>query len=232
MLWGTYSEYEADKRGRVKFYIPHYEPEFFKGDLKEKTFSLSAILDRGVSGEFLNEVAFWDGSVYGKGFTYCSTNKENIDVVQAIAHIHKRTANYGVQNDSRPIFKKTPKPYYRLNVSKRDKFKTDNLKRTEEWYEGNVYCVTVPSGIIMVRQNGKVFVTGNCQNLTIAEIKSIVTRLGDNSQIILTGDSYQSDLKPGESGLDWLCDLIEKYNIDGAEFVEFLPEDICSKRTG
>lgn len=64
------------------------------------------------------------------------------------------------------------------------------------------------------------------QNLTIAEIKSIVTRLGDNSQIILTGDSYQSDLKPGESGLDWLCDLIEKYNIDGAEFVEFLPEDI------
>lgn len=64
------------------------------------------------------------------------------------------------------------------------------------------------------------------QNLTIPEIKSIVTRLGENSQIIFTGDSYQSDLKEGESGLDWLCDMIDKYDIKGADFVEFLPDDI------
>lgn len=64
------------------------------------------------------------------------------------------------------------------------------------------------------------------QNLTIPEIKSIVTRLGKGSQIILTGDSYQSDLKPGESGLEWLCNLIDRHDIKGADFVEFGPEDI------
>lgn len=64
------------------------------------------------------------------------------------------------------------------------------------------------------------------QNLTVDEIKSVVTRIGDNAQIIITGDSYQSDLKKGESGLEWLCNLIEDYNIKGADFVEFGPEDI------
>lgn len=71
-----------------------------------------------------------------------------------------------------------------------------------------------------------ILLVDEAQNLTIDEIKSIVTRIGDNAQIIFTGDSYQSDLKPNESGLEWLCDMIEKYNIRGADFVEFGPEDI------
>lgn len=72
-----------------------------------------------------------------------------------------------------------------------------------------------------------ILVCDEAQNLTRDEIKSIVTRLNEsNSQIILIGDSQQSDLKDGESGLEWLIDMVEKYDVKGVEFVEFGPEDI------
>lgn len=71
-----------------------------------------------------------------------------------------------------------------------------------------------------------ILIVDEAQNLNREEIKSIVTRLGENSQIILVGDSRQSDLPAGQSGLEWLVDLIDKYDIQGCDFVEFGPEDI------
>lgn len=72
-----------------------------------------------------------------------------------------------------------------------------------------------------------ILVCDEAQNLTRDEIKSIVTRLNEsNSQIILIGDSKQSDLKKGESGLEWLIDMVKKYDVKGVDFVEFGPEDI------
>ena len=72
-----------------------------------------------------------------------------------------------------------------------------------------------------------ILVVDEAQNLTRDEIKSIVTRLNEkNSQILLIGDSKQSDLKKGESGLKWLIDMVEKYDVKGVDFVEFGPEDI------
>lgn len=72
-----------------------------------------------------------------------------------------------------------------------------------------------------------ILVVDEAQNLTRDEIKSIVTRLNENnSQILLIGDSKQSDLKKGESGLEWLIDMVEKYDVKGVDFVEFGPDDI------
>lgn len=72
-----------------------------------------------------------------------------------------------------------------------------------------------------------ILVCDEAQNLTRDEIKSIVTRLNEsNSQIILIGDSKQSDLKKGESGLEWLIEMVKKYDVKGVDFVEFGPEDI------
>lgn len=72
-----------------------------------------------------------------------------------------------------------------------------------------------------------ILIVDEAQNLTRDEIKSIVTRLNEkNSQILLIGDSKQSDLKKGESGLEWLIDMVEKYDVKGVDFVEFGPEDI------
>ena len=64
-----------------------------------------------------------------------------------------------------------------------------------------------------------------CQLLTREEFKCILTRISAGGKAIFTGDPVQSDLRGEESGLDWVCDMIEKYNIKGCDFVEFTDED-------
>lgn len=60
------------------------------------------------------------------------------------------------------------------------------------------------------------------QNITIAEMKMFLTRVGTNSRIFITGDETngQNDLKVEENGLQWLIRQIEKQqsNIDVIKF--------------
>jgi len=218
-----YSRYDEDKRNRTRFYIPNPCTTFFAGDLQRKTFNFSAIVGEGLQQEFLQEVLLWDGSTKG-GMVYCSTNKENIDTVQALAHLCGYSANWGVQYDKRPIFKVEPKPYYRLNISRRNGVSTQRLITKEQDFSGQVYCVTVPSGMIYVRQNERVFVTGNCQNLDIAQFKLLVTRIGENCTLVMNGDIKQSDIKE-QSGLSKAIHLAKKYKMD-ASIIEFTIDDV------
>jgi phosphate starvation-inducible PhoH-like protein len=78
------------------------------------------------------------------------------------------------------------------------------------------------------------------QNFTAEEMEMMLTRLGDNCQIIFTGDTKQHDLK-GDSGLETTLKLIDKTLQghpeymnhedmdaldDGIGAVRFLPEDV------
>jgi phosphate starvation-inducible protein PhoH and related proteins len=63
-----------------------------------------------------------------------------------------------------------------------------------------------------------------CQNLTIEELKAITTRLGENSKMVLMGDSTQSDIDNG-SNIIKFCKICEKYNID-IPIVRFTVDDI------
>lgn len=63
-----------------------------------------------------------------------------------------------------------------------------------------------------------------CQNLTIEELKAITTRLGENSKMILMGDSSQSDINSGKDILRFVK-LCLKHNIE-IPIVEFTVDDI------
>lgn len=78
------------------------------------------------------------------------------------------------------------------------------------------------------------------QNFTAEEMEMMFTRLGENSQLIMTGDTKQHDLK-GVSGLKQATDLIERMlqthpeymshdDMDaldnGIGFVKFQPDDV------
>ena len=63
-----------------------------------------------------------------------------------------------------------------------------------------------------------------CQNLTIEELKAITTRLGENSKMILMGDSTQSDIDNG-SNIIKFCKICEKHNIE-IPIVRFTVNDI------
>jgi len=63
-----------------------------------------------------------------------------------------------------------------------------------------------------------------CQNLTIDELKAITTRLGENSKMVLMGDSTQSDINNGNDILKF-CKICEKHNIE-IPIIKFTEDDI------
>ena len=80
--------------------------------------------------------------------------------------------------------------------------------------------------------NDSICIVDEVQNTTIEEIKSILTRIGENSQLILLGDPKQSDIN-GKNGLEWVCEMIHKYEVEDAEVVHFdisdvVRSDMCS----
>jgi phosphate starvation-inducible PhoH-like protein len=62
------------------------------------------------------------------------------------------------------------------------------------------------------------------QNISFHELKMLVTRVGENSSLILNGDLQQSDLKEGD-GLSKIVHLIKKHMLP-VPIIEFTVDDI------
>lgn len=69
-----------------------------------------------------------------------------------------------------------------------------------------------------------IVIVDECQNMSFHEINSIVTRLGQNSRIIFTGDTNQTDLRPVECGMEKLLEVVG--NIQTFETIKFTYHDI------
>lgn len=116
--------------------------------------------------EIVEEMASWDGHVSGRrpyARYYSSCDKRQADFFQAVALIAGYKTNMTVQHDNR---KKSFSSVYRVFVmTDTDKIKCGSIKKQAVPYEGKVYCVSVPSGNIIVRRNGKPLVVGNCHRI-------------------------------------------------------------------
>lgn len=62
------------------------------------------------------------------------------------------------------------------------------------------------------------------QNLSVAQFKMLVTRVGENCTLVLNGDIRQSDINE-QSGLSKAIHLAKKYDI-GATLIEFTLDDV------
>lgn len=117
----------------------------------------------------LNEAVKWDGHRTSNSATalyYSSVEKEQADFYQVIAILAGYKSNVTVQHDNR---KSTFRSVYRLNiVTGRDYVGTQNINKSSYDFTGTVYCVTVPTGNIVVRRNGKPLIVGNCHFLEMA----------------------------------------------------------------
>lgn len=74
-------------------------------------------------------------------------------------------------------------------------------------------------------QEGTFLIIDEAQNLNVEEVRSIVTRLEEGSQVAFCGDDKQRDLR-GVSGIVYLTNLIKKHNLPQCSVVEFTPDDI------
>ena len=148
--------------------------------------------------EFLEECSYWDGrSPTENTFRYDTTVKHNADIVQALATLCGIRSSIYEYIDERG----NRKPTYTVNLLKA----TTTLggqytKKSEIDYKGKVYCVTVPSGLLVVRRNGFVCVSGNSEHSTITswgrdnEIEAYRNMLRQfakpNSLVAIVSDSW------------------------------------------
>jgi len=72
--------------------------------------------------------------------------------------------------------------------------------------------------------SGCYVILDEAQNTTIQQIKMFLTRLGENSKMIVTGDRRQSDLPIQHNGLIWA--LSKLTNVDGIEICELQNVDV------
>lgn len=111
--------------------------------------------------EFIEELSYWDATRRTDNrFKFDTTNSAVADVVQAICVL----AGY---NAIRSLFKDNRKETYSdiHSISIRTRYKPSDgqsIHKTRRHYTGQVTCLTVDSGMLIVRQNGKVAVSGNC----------------------------------------------------------------------
>ena len=126
----------------------------------------------------VDECVYWDGSV-GEGNrlgSYYTSKKHEADFIQfALTRLGFRATislNNGTQN---------------IQDSYRVRWTTQNVHglstATIEDYkpiDGKSYCFTVPSGLLVLRRNGKIFITGNCANFMtgLSRMVSLLCRAG------------------------------------------------------
>ncbi|MDC8445144.1 MAG: PhoH family protein [Nitrosomonas sp.] len=102
--------------------------------------------------------------------------------------------------------------FIKSQFSERDK----EFKQITEAVEQEKLTIT-PLAYIRGRSISNVcFIVDEAQNLTPHEIKTIITRAGENTKIIFTGDIYQIDtpyLDSQSNGLSYLIDKIKHHEI-------------------
>lgn len=119
-------------------------------------------LSKEWSQEFIEELSYWDTCRRtSTRFKFDSTNKTVIDVVELVSI----AAGYGIfiseYEDSR---KEHFSNVFTANIMKPNMIGGQALTKELVQYSGNVYCVQVPSGKIIVKNNAATLVCGNSGN--------------------------------------------------------------------
>ena len=113
----------------------------------------------------IDECIHWDGSE-GNGNRhgeYFSSKKEEIDFIQFALHRLGYRATISSNNSSN-----SDKPSYRVRWTNQNVLNLKHTKITDyKTIDGRSYCFTVPSGLIVLRRNNKIFITGNCNQFMI-----------------------------------------------------------------
>lgn len=110
--------------------------------------------------DFINELQFWDGTKKNNTIIYSSNNKQCIDIIQEIAILSGYATlirEFNDKRDNRQI-------NYTINIYKSQVRDISNNIVSTEHYDGYVYCVTVPTHMIIVRRNNNVLICGNTEH--------------------------------------------------------------------
>lgn len=152
-----------EKRGYTRFYIPlkslnnetDYKslPSLFPGLLKD--------CNLNTAKEFISELVMWDGNIRQNNLRYTNKYLSNVEFAQTIAVLA------GLKTKIIHNPKEGYEGGYYVNMVKHHNgfHQIHQTTKSTSDYKGKTYCVTVPSGAIVLRRNGKTFVGGNCDEI-------------------------------------------------------------------
>lgn len=152
---------KIDKRGYNSIFIHRGHNMFVSKDFPMEWIGK---LSKHQIDLILEEVIHWDGNhVNGRTMLEYNSNRyNNVLFIQTLCHLSgkrsvicRRTNKYG--------------SWYKATIIKNENNIISLSDRKDIDYNGFVYCVTVPSGMILVRQNEQISVSGNCDALTYME---------------------------------------------------------------
>lgn len=149
--------------GYAHFYIGCHEVEKLAWLKDKKQFGSWILeLDRKTLDLLSEEVWHWDGC-FSRRTMFASELKNNADWVQILTVLSGRRAR--VRNQARSKLNENWKDCWNVDASNRSSTCTSRVDKIEVDYNDVVYCVSMPNDTVIVRRNGKVSITCQCQNL-------------------------------------------------------------------
>lgn len=138
----------------------------------------------GKARDILAEANRWDGHVQKRRETnwiITTTCKRTADFYQAVAALAGIRATMSIVEDTRSSAFST---VYRLFlVTDTRHIGCQKLRPEPIEYDGDVYCVTVPAGCIVVRHHGKTVIVGNCH----CQYKATLAYMGRHPDAVKVG---------------------------------------------
>lgn len=138
----------------------------------------------------IDECVYWDGSIEegNRLGAYYSSKKQEIDILQFLL---ARIGYRGTISDNTSTVSKVPS--YRLRWTERN---VHNLEFAEisnyQTMDGKSYCFSVPSTLLVLRRNNKIFITGNCANFMVGLSRMISLACRGGVKIEDIADQLQS----------------------------------------
>lgn len=153
---------------------------------------------------FIEEVSYWDGCVKCNTTQYSSIEEFNANVVSEVALLAGYRSYVSSYVDPRSNYNR--KEIFNVSIAKKANYRTGQKIRKEvEQYSGQIGCVTVPSGMLVVRRGGCCAISGNSEHSTI-------TSWGKENE----SDAYQNMInKFGGEGKIFAC-VSDSYDIYNA----------------
>ena len=128
---------------------------------RNKTFQMW-LLDESADVIF-DELEYWDAYRCGpNSIQYSTTNKQNADIIQALANLSGRSATIVKKVRANKNWNDAYIVNIWLNPGGKNEIKN---KPAKKFYRGKVYCAETNTGFFVVRRNGKVWITGNSGRL-------------------------------------------------------------------
>lgn len=106
---------------------------------------------------FIEELQYWNGLKRKNGsFCYCNTNRLAIDKVTLLAHLSGHSAGmYTIEESPSRV------EVYQIHIYDKTHVSGKDVNKELVPYAGKVYCVGVPTGMLVVRYNGSIVISGN-----------------------------------------------------------------------